>query len=362
MRIRRAETRHLSVGCIFITVSLTATPSVLVGEVRVMSAGHTTPGLLRLASQFVHTTGRKIVVVATEMGGGTHRTSNRMGKNVLQAQQGVAQRLFVSLTGPDGSPITDLDAHDLTVNVDGVAATITNVEPIRWPTTLQVLVDNGRTNTTPLYSLREGLKALFESMPSGMEMSMYTTAPHPRPIVAPTTDRQQLIEAANRISPDSGAGAFVDALFEAAERIEKSKIPQFPIILMVASDAGRNNVLDRNYQKLRDIIIRHAITTHVIVVVSAGAGIDSNGDGVQIPVGLAITNLTGGRYESITATTRLTTLLPEYGKQIVASHIKQSYQYRVTYQPPANARPTAAIRVSIRTGGTGVVTVDGHIP
>ena len=78
MRIRRAEKRRFSVGCVFITVSLIAGPRVLADEIRVMSAGNTTPALLRLASQFERSTGHKIVAVATEMGVGTNTIPNRI--------------------------------------------------------------------------------------------------------------------------------------------------------------------------------------------------------------------------------------------------------------------------------------------
>ena len=57
-----------------------------------------------------------------------------------------------------------------------------------------------------------------EKIPEGVEVSMYTTAPQPRPIGKPTTDKQQLLKAIGLIAPDSGAGAFFDALFEAANR------------------------------------------------------------------------------------------------------------------------------------------------
>jgi molybdate transport system substrate-binding protein len=64
-------------GCVCITVLL-AGPSALADEVRVMSAGNTTPALLKLAPQFERATGHKIVAVATEMGIGTDTIPNRI--------------------------------------------------------------------------------------------------------------------------------------------------------------------------------------------------------------------------------------------------------------------------------------------
>jgi hypothetical protein len=61
-----------------------------------------------------------------------------------------------------------------------VPCKIVKVEPINWPTRLQVLVDNGKGVTNPVTSLRDGLTGLFDVMPAGVEMSMYLTTGAPR--------------------------------------------------------------------------------------------------------------------------------------------------------------------------------------
>jgi hypothetical protein len=279
----------------------------------------------------------------------------------LAAQKQQQQQIFISLIGSDGTPVMDLQATDVKITEDGTDCKVVKLEPIDWPTKLQVLVDNGKNNTTPINPLRDGLKSLFEQMPPGVAMSLYTTAPQPRPIVKePTTDKQKLIEGISRIAPDSGAGAFFDALSEAADRIDKDKAPSFPVLLMVGSDQGRNNFLDRDYQKLQENIIKHAIGVHVIVT-SAGAG-SSSGGVVQTEVGLALTKMTGGHYDTINVATRLSTLLPEYGKRIAESAAKQTHQYRVTYERPANAKAAPQIGASVGKPGTPVLTINGRIP
>jgi hypothetical protein len=270
-------------------------------------------------------------------------------------------QIFMKLVGPDGAPSTDLQASDVTVTEDGVECKTVKVEPIDWPIKLHVLVDNGKANTNPINGLRDGLKGLFDQIPDGVEMSMYTTSPQPRPIVRPTTDKQKLADGIGLIAPDGGAGAFFDALSEAAGRIDKDKTPHFPVILMVGSDLGRITALDRDFQKLQENIRKHAMTVHIIVM-AAGAGLGSSGGGAQTEIGLAVTKLSGGRYENITTTTRLATLLPELGKQIAQSQARQSHQYRVTYDRPGNAKPATTIGATVLRPGTPVLTLDGHMP
>ena len=269
------------------------------------------------------------------------------------------QQLFISLTAPDGTPVTNLQASDVSVTEDGVECKIVKLEPITWPMKLQVLVDNGKPNTNPITSLRDGLKGLFEQIPDGVEMSMHVTAGSPRTVIKPTTDKQKLIDGIALIAPDNGAGMFFDALSEAAGRIEKDKSPNFPVILMVGSDFGTVRALDREFQKLQETIIKRAVTVHITVMAGGGG---TSGGGAQTEIGLAVTKLSGGRYENINSPTRLATLLPEFGKRIAESHARQSHQYRVTYERPANAKESPRIGAAVRRPGAAMISIDGHLP
>ena len=115
-------------------------------------------------------------------------------------------QLFLSLTSPDGKPIEGLKADEVAVTEDGVECKTLKLEAINWPTKVQVLVDNGRSNTNPLNPLRDGLKDFFTQMPDGVELSLYAISGSPHPIVKPTTDKQKLVDAIALIAPDSGAG------------------------------------------------------------------------------------------------------------------------------------------------------------
>jgi hypothetical protein len=272
-----------------------------------------------------------------------------------------AQRhVFISLTAPNGTPVSDLSASDVTVSEDGIGCKIVQLEPANWPTKLQVLVDNGKPNTDPVNSLRTGLKGLFQLMPAGVEMSLYATAGVPHPIVKPTTDKEKLTEGVGLIMSDGGGGVFFDALSEAADRIEQDKTLNFPVIVMVASDVGEVNVSNEDFQKLQRFILAHAVTVHIIVTIGEpGAG---TGDRAQAGIGLALTKLGQGRYESITATTRLATLLPELGTTIAQNVARQSHQYRVTYERPANPTERPRIAASVRRDGRLTVSADGRLP
>lgn len=279
------------------------------------------------------------------------------GESRLAAQK--QQQIFISLTTPDGKPVEGLQASDVSVTEDDVDCKILKLEPIEWLVKLQVLVDNGKVNTNPINPLRDGLKALFEQMPDGMEMSLYTTAGTPRAIVKPTTDKQKLISGIGLIAADSGAGMFFDALGEAADRIAKDKTPGFPVILMVGSDFGSVRVLDHEYNKLQQIIQDKGVTAHIIVTGGSGG---TTGAGTQAEIGLAMAKLSGGRYEGLQSVTRLATLLPELGKRIAESQARQAHQYRITYERPAKPKPAPSIGASVKREGVVQLSLRGNLP
>jgi hypothetical protein len=270
-------------------------------------------------------------------------------------------QVFIKLVDAKGAAVSDLQPNEVAITEGGVACKTVKVEPVDWPIKLHVLVDNGKGNTNPINPLRDGLQGLFEAMPEGIEMSLYTTSPQPRPIVKASTEKAALVKAIPLIAPDGGAGAFFDALFEAATRIDKDKTPNFPVILMAGSDFGRVNVNDRDFMKLQELILKHAITVHIIVMGGNG-GTTSSGGGAQTEIGLALTKLSGGKYENITTATRLATLLPELGKRIAESAAKQRNQFRVTYEHAANLKPGMQIGATVMKEGTPILTLDGHMP
>jgi hypothetical protein len=277
----------------------------------------------------------------------------------LRAQK--TAQVFVGLTAPDGKAVTDLQIAEVGISEDGIECKVVKLEPINWPTKVQVLVDNGRANTEAITNLRDGLKGLFERIPDGAEISLYTTAGTPRPVVKATTERQKLISAIGLIAPDRGAGMFFEALSEAADRIFKDKTPHFPVIVMVGSDLGRLNPSDRDYQALQDIVIKYGVTVHVIVT-SVGAGISSSGGVMQIEIGRTIAKVSGGRFDTLATSSRLATLLPELGAAIASRHDLQKHQYRVTYERPPNPKEPPRVGVSVSRPGKPWLSLNGHVP
>jgi hypothetical protein len=280
----------------------------------------------------------------------------------LHAQNTIT--FFASVEDEKGVPVATLAPDDITVAENNVEGKVVKIEPIDWPVKVQLLIDNGTGMETALVQIRNGIKGFVEALPAGIEMSLYTTAPQPRNIVRPTTDKQALIQGADRIVPDTGAARFVEALNEAAARADKDKGNYFPVVVILGSTTAEgSSVMERDVQRMLQRFSDRAATVHVVMLSTGAQSARAVSGANQTAVGDAAAKTTGGRYENIAASTRVATLLPEIGAQIAQSHARQSRQFRVTFQRPNGASgPLNQVGAQLRAGLKLSLTINGRLP
>jgi hypothetical protein len=271
--------------------------------------------------------------------------------------------IFASIVDGLGAPVPLIEPGDLRVKEQGSDASVIKVEPVDWPTKLQILVDNGvGIGSTNFVNLRNALYALIEALPPGIEVTLVTTAPQPRFLVRGTADREAITKGLALLAYDTGAGRFVESLNEATQRIEKDKSNFFPAIITVGTHSGDRNVLDRDVKGIMQRLEQRPATVHVVLFDGGG---QSAGGGVnQTQVGMAAAQFTKGRFENINSATRFVTLLPELGALVAKSDERQRHQFRITVQRPQGASGPVA-QVSMGASGGDVVSslsFDGRIP
>src|SRR3954462_15693438 len=238
---------------------------------------------------------------------------------VVSAQQSI--QVFLSAVDGDGKPGTDLRAEDIKILVDGPVGKTTKFDAIDWPVKLTLMVDNGPVHNDALRQLREALRLFVAELPTDLEVSVISIDPAPRWIFRPSSDRVKFLSSLDLLIPDSGAPKFIDAMAEAAERVskdrsDKNKEKGFCPVFMMVGSAGLEGSNPRDYQvaKLFKQVADNSVTVHVVMQQNSNRSADIASGTNQIEVGLRLTQMTGGRYESINSETRLSTLLPEYGK------------------------------------------------
>jgi hypothetical protein len=271
-------------------------------------------------------------------------------------------QLYAHIVDAAGTPPATIQPDDIRVLENGVEAKILKIEPVSFPVKLQLLLDNGLgLGGENMPQLKNGVQALIEALPPDVEVTVVSTAPQPRVLVRSTSDRAAIAKGLGLLAADGGAGHFVDSLNEAAARIEKDKGDYAPVIVAFATTAGDRNVRDSDLQELFKHLQARPPTVHVVLLTLAAGR--SSGGGNQIDVGIQVTKMTGGRFENIAASSRLTTLLPEIGAQIAKADESQTHQFKITAQRPDGASgPLKSVSMGARAGlAVSGVSFDGRV-
>jgi len=272
---------------------------------------------------------------------------------------------FLSATTVSGEPIADLKPEDLQVGEEGRPTPIVRMVPVNWPVKVTVLVDNGGESGQLLSQYRSGLKAFLSALPTGIETSIVTLAPQPRWLIKPTSDVEELQKSVDRLAPDTSAPRFVEGLVEAVNRVEqdnRKQVVNFPVIVILSTAGAEGSTArDPEITKMARQLATYPARVHVIML-SVSTNPATVGRALpgarQVGLGKLVADVTGGRYEGIAASTRIPSLLAEYGQMIAEAHAFQSHQYMITVQRPAGVTGpvgqmmTGPVRAGIRVTPT----------
>jgi hypothetical protein len=290
---------------------------------------------------------------------------------VLSAQAPRTFQFAVSASDASGAPVTDLKPEDVVMTENGVRQQVVKVEPLSVPIKLTLVIDNGLDSTDALVHYRAGLTGLVEALPQYVEITLITIAPQPRAVVRPTTDRAQVLRAINGFAPEQAAPRFTDALVEFSQRLQREvkdkKVPLYvPVMVMLSTTSVQQTSYEppEVTKAVNFLVSRRARLNMIVMSTRTGQATspETLNASVQAIIGIPVVKATNGRYESLAVSSRLATLLPEWGKDLAALHQRQSNQVRVTVER-AQAGELQNPRIELaRTGLNGQVTIDGFLP
>jgi hypothetical protein len=267
------------------------------------------------------------------------------------------QLTLLATVADTGSPDTRvIEPKDVRVTENGQPATVIKVEPVQRVPKLQVLIDNGQgMPADSIGDLRKGVLSFLAALPPALEVTLVTTAPQPRMLERATTDHEKLVQAVNRLTPDSGGGKFVESLAEAVDRVEKDKQPDVSYtIFSLATNFGDNNARDSDVKKIMERVQARRTTVHVALLNKmTGSG------QIQLDLGQAAAGATGGRFEQFNVPNRMLSLLPDIGAQIAKASGPGAKQYRVIIDRPAGVSgDPGAVSLGIAGKTLTAVTMD----
>ena len=276
----------------------------------------------------------------------------------------------ISVTDQNGQPVRDLKRDEIVVTENGVEAEIAKIEPFEMPVQLTVAVDNGPLSTDALSHYRTGLTGLVRALPTDVAVTLITMSPQPLMVVRPTTDRIRLLRGINGFAPQEESPRFTDTLVEFARRYEAEmrrtdgRIDSVPVLLMVSTTVAEAvSYMPEEITRALQFLERRKAQVHVVMLnvrrgASPGAALN---DGRQTMIAIPATKVTRGRYETLSNSNRLTTLLPEMGTEIAALHRRMVNQLFVTARRQSGRRgPLQNGQIGLtRKGLTGIVSLDG---
>ena len=288
---------------------------------------------------------------------------------VVQAQTNQLQ-FVVGAVDKTGAPVSDLKADEVVMTEKGAEAKVLKIEPFRVPVKLTIGVDNGPDSSDALAHYRSGLKGLVEALPPDIEVTLITTAPQPRMVVRPTTNREQILRGVNGFGPDQERPRFTDTIVEFSQRLdrevrEKKAADSVPVLLMISTTANEATSYQvpevekaLNFLTARKARLMVTMTSTKANDATAVADLNTNRQAI---IAIPSVRATRGRYEAIAISSRLATLLPEFGRDIAALHARHVNQFKVTVERANGATgPLQDVRVELsRPGVTGFVSPDG---
>ena len=244
-------------------------------------------------------------------------------------------RIYVAATDERGRPVTDLGPDEFRVVHDVSVAEIVSAEIGTEPMKIALLVDNGRriSRGQAINPLREAVSGFIEAIPPEHEIGLFTIGGHIVPRVDFTTDRRELLEAAEEIHTQVDGVRFIDAVRETWERYFDGD-EAWPVFVAVLSDANELSAFmseDRYVAWINGLRFA-GVVVHSVAWNSRGRNLVMGRVAPDFAINLS--GNTGGRFVSVAAATGLGYALRQLAADMTAHHDEASTRYRVTYEQP----------------------------
>lgn len=246
--------------------------------------------------------------------------------------------IYVGVVDGKGEPVTGLTAADFRVREDNVAREVLKAGAATDPLSVALLVDDSQAATPALQMIREALDTFITTLAGKAEIALITVGERPTIAADYTTDQKKLLDAAHRVFPRPGSGAYLlDALVDVSNGMQKREAKRRAIVVLTIDDNIEYS--NRHYQ---DVLAQLDKSGASLNVVSLGTPGSSQVDEMRnrnavIAMG---TERTGGRRENVLAFTGAAPRLKQ-----VASEL--AHQYLVTYAHPETLIPAEKIEVTV---------------
>jgi len=253
-------------------------------------------------------------------------------------------RLYLEALDERG-PVEGLAASDVAIFDSGANRTITQLVRADDPMRILLLVDNGRSTQPFIQEIRSGIVAFADAIPTLHELGLVTIGNTPVVRQEPSLDRTKLKQIARTLT-SGGTTVLVGAVYEMYDRFLRNAGDRWPVLVIVTSDGaeGSGQFYPEKFATFGRDMQAKDVVAHAIVLISA------KGDALQVQITRALTEGTGGTYNTTATGGDLTSRLAAMAQDIVADFDRTSTQYRLEYASES-AQPASDLKVSLLRDG-----------
>ncbi len=259
--------------------------------------------------------------------------------------QAIERSLYVSALDANDVPIRDLMPGDILVREDNQPREVLRIAPANEPMQIAVLVDNSQAATDFIRDIRTGLEGFVTEMTSGTkdELSIVSLAERPTILAEASSDRDRIMKGVYRLFEIRNSGNYLlDGIIEVCRGFAKRETAR-PVIVALTTEGPEFS--SRRWEDVVRPLQDTGTAFHVLVLGRPSIGIDEDARNRAAVIDQA-PRLTGGRRESLLATSALPAALTKLSREL-----KQ--QYLVTYARPPRLIPPEKVTVSaVRPGLT----------
>lgn len=262
------------------------------------------------------------------------------------AAQSQTQNVRLYLEAFDQHGPVELAPHDVAVFDGGAAREISRLVPADDPMRILLLVDNGRSAQPFIQEIRSGIVAFADAIPPGHELGLVTIGNTPVLRQEPAVDRTTLKQLAGTLAT-GGTSMLINAVYEMHDRFLRTAGERWPVLVIVTSDGaeGSGTFDPEKFAAFARDMQAKDVVVHALVLRSAKAG-----DALQVQIGRALAEGTGGTYNTTITGGDLTGRLTAIAQDIVKDYERTSRQYMLEYANGSD-QPSADLKVSLLRDG-----------
>jgi hypothetical protein len=253
-----------------------------------------------------------------------------VGPAGLRAQQ--QAQFLMPMFDDKGAPVKSFAPADLSVFEDGKPAKVVKVEPKVSPMNVTLALDNGRGMNDVLVHVKTAAKTFINTIPTGVDVALMTTAPQPRYVVKATKNKEQLLKSVDSIGPEQSAGArTIEGIRDVSDTWKKLPVGETTLVLVILGSTYSPEFVAK--KDLEDAFSQVAAARGVVHSVIFKPSNATEGD-AQLETAERFAQNTRGRFEAIGSYLQLT-VLEDIAKDLAKA--ATGGQFLITIERPAGA-------------------------